>query len=72
MGEKPEIVYRPAPGACPEAERAALAAVYAFVLERHKRVAPGGPDGESFLRPTAERRSPDEPMSDERQSTSTS
>jgi hypothetical protein len=43
MGEKPEIVYRRAPGATPEAERAALAAVYTFVLERHKRVLPSVP-----------------------------
>ena len=56
MGEKPEIVYRRAPGATPEAERAALAAVYTFVLERHKRVAPVGLDGETLsLQPGSRR-----------------
>jgi hypothetical protein len=67
MGEKPKIVYRPATGASPETERAALAAVYAFVLERHNKVARTGPDGGAFSLPTLERRSLDDPMSGDRQ-----
>ena len=34
---EPRIVYRPRPGAAPEAEREALAAVYRFVFDCHER-----------------------------------
>lgn len=34
--DAPRIIYRPREDATPEGELAALAAVYAFILERHK------------------------------------
>ena len=34
---KPHVIYAPWPEATPEGELAALAAVYRFLLDRHKR-----------------------------------
>jgi hypothetical protein len=34
---KPHVIYAPWPEATPEGEQAALASVYRFLLDRHKR-----------------------------------
>jgi hypothetical protein len=48
---RPRIVYTPRPDATPEAELAALATVYAFVMQRHNvRKAAEGSGGKDHAR----------------------
>jgi hypothetical protein len=44
MSDAPRIIYTSRPDATPEAERAALAEIYKFVLAKKKAARPGGHD----------------------------